>query len=241
MREVEAQRVRPLLAVELGLAVGTEGESELARIAVHMAGEQAPKGRTRRDKTIPVADCLNAHPEYSRVHPMDYFPGDAEYEKSVEEHVAWARRARARIHERRRRLPRVRRRSRTAGLRVVRSRLEVGFMTASQDGRPLAPLMGAFQEHDGGETSFEISPLSFGVALPDHAVLFRFTPRTPLETDIELTWLVDAAAIENRDYSLDRLTWMWNSTFARDEVMVDDNQRGVSSRFCRPGLYSKKS
>ena len=90
------------------------------------------------------------------------------------------------------------------------------------------------------ETSWELSPLSYGVAHADHAVLFRFAPKSTLETDIELTWLVAEEAVEGADYDVERLVWLWDATFARDRLLVDRNQEGASSRRYQPGPYARE-
>ncbi len=115
--------------------------------------------------------------------------------------------------------------------------IQDGFVTQSQDGKPVAPLMGSQTEYDGGVTTFSLYPLHFAVAVSDHAVLFRFTPIAVQETEVEITWLVDPQAEEGRDYEIDRITWMWRITTDQDKTIVDDNQCGVNSRFYQPGPY----
>ena len=44
-------------------------------------------------------------------------------------------------------------------------------------------------------------------------------------------------AKKGRDYDRARLTWMWNVTNLADKRIVRNNQRGVNSRFYRPGPY----
>ena len=45
-----------------------------------------------------------------------------------------------------------------------------GVKTGSQDGSPLAPLMGRFTEFDGGVTSVHLGGTSFLVCYPDHGI-----------------------------------------------------------------------
>jgi Rieske 2Fe-2S family protein len=54
---------------------------------------------------------------------------------------------------------------------------------------------------------------------------------------MEVVWLVRGDAVEGRDYDLARLTWMWEVTSVADKRIIDHNQRGVNSRFYRPGPY----
>ena len=113
-----------------------------------------------------------------------------------------------------------------------------GFLTQSEGGTPVAPLMGEFHTYDGGLTTLSIYPLHYTSACCDHATLFRFTPQQPQLTEVELTWLVDHDAVAGRDYEIDRLTWMWRITTEQDKRIVDDNQAGVNSRFYQPGPYA---
>jgi len=121
---------------------------------------------------------------------------------------------------------------------VLRSALFEGVMSATADGRPAAPLMGAFPACDGNSTYFDIGPLSDFLAYPDHGVIYRFIPRAVDRTEMELLWLVDEAAVEGVDYDLERLTWLWRTTSIEDKKIVEMNQAGVNSRFFEPGPYS---
>jgi Rieske 2Fe-2S family protein len=55
---------------------------------------------------------------------------------------------------------------------------------------------------------------------------------------MEIVWLVKEDAREGRDYDLQRLTWMWDVTTLADKKIIEHNQRGVNSRFYRPGPYT---
>lgn len=113
-----------------------------------------------------------------------------------------------------------------------------GAVTASEDGRPVAPLMGRFKEYDGGFTVFYVGPLNHFLAYSDYGAIFRYTPRSSCETELHITWLVRGDAEEGRDYDKERLTWMWRVTAAADKRIVEDNQKGVASRYYRPGPYA---
>jgi Rieske 2Fe-2S family protein len=121
---------------------------------------------------------------------------------------------------------------------VMRSALHDGIVSATDDGRPVAPLMGAFRAADGNSTYFDIGPLSDFLAYPDHGVIYRFIPKNALHTDMEVIWLVHQDAVEGVDYELGRLTWLWKTTSAEDKKIVEMNQAGVNSRFFSPGPYS---
>jgi len=112
-----------------------------------------------------------------------------------------------------------------------------GYVTGSEDGQAVAPLMGDFTDYDGGFTYVEVGPASFFLAYPDHGVMYLFVPRGPQKTDMEIVWLVRDDAREGEDYELSRLTWMWDVTSIADKRIIDQNQKGVNSTFYRPGPY----
>ena len=121
---------------------------------------------------------------------------------------------------------------------VFRSALYDGVASATSDGQPIARLMGEFADYDGNSTYFDIGPLSDFLAYADHGVIYRFIPRAVQQTEMEVVWLVHEDAVEGKDYDLERLTWLWNTTSAEDKKIVEANQAGVNSRFFVPGPYS---
>jgi phenylpropionate dioxygenase-like ring-hydroxylating dioxygenase large terminal subunit len=121
---------------------------------------------------------------------------------------------------------------------VMRSALHDGIVSATDDGRSVARLMGAFSAPDGNSTYFDIGPISHFLAYPDHGVIYQFIPRTVDQTDMEVIWLVHQDAVEGVDYDVGRLTWLWKTTSAEDKKIVEMNQAGVNSRFFEPGPYS---
>ena len=112
-----------------------------------------------------------------------------------------------------------------------------GAVTGSQEGRPVAPLMGDFSDYDGGFTYADVGPSSFFLAYPDHGLLYLFIPRAPQKTDMEVVWLVDQAARQGVDYEREKLTWLWDVTTGEDKRIIDQNQKGVNSRYYHPGPY----
>ena len=86
-----------------------------------------------------------------------------------------------------------------------------------------APLMGQFQDYDGGAGDFRPGPLCFMLNYPDHCVLYRFTPRAITETDMEIVWFVRGDAVEGRDYDRDAVTWLWHNTTLEDEYIITRN------------------
>lgn len=110
-----------------------------------------------------------------------------------------------------------------------------GYLTGSEDGQPLAPLMGDIKDFDGGASNIQVGPLTYFLAYCDHVVVYRFTPRDIQKTDCEIVWLVDQNAVEGKDYDLERLTWLWHVTTEADKRIIENNQKGVNSRFFAPG------
>lgn len=121
-------------------------------------------------------------------------------------------------------------------------RFEIGFghETGSLDGKPLAPLMGDFKDlgYDGGFSYCVMNSLFTIAAYPDHFILYRFVPTSPLETDAEIIWFVREDAEEGRDYDVEKLIALWDTTFSEDKVICANNQLGVLSEAYSPGRYS---
>ncbi len=111
-------------------------------------------------------------------------------------------------------------------------------VTGSADGRPVAPLMGRFRDYDGGATFIHVGSASFFLAYPDHGLIYRFAPKTPQTSEMEVIWLVRGDAREGVDYDLGRLTWLWRVTSEADKRIIEHNQLGVNSRYYEPGPYA---
>ena len=107
--------------------------------------------------------------------------------------------------------------------------------TGSEDGKPVAPLMGHMKGYDGGAGDFQMGPLTSMLNYPDHCVLYRFIPRGPSSTDMQIVWFVNGDAQEGVDYHRDKLTWLWRHTTEEDEYIISRNSAGVNSKFFEPG------
>jgi len=118
---------------------------------------------------------------------------------------------------------------------VFRYALYDGASSGSEDGSPVAPLMGRFQQYDGGVTSVHVGGTSFLVCYPDHGMIYRFIPKTVDTCEMELVWLVHGDAVEGRDYDLEKLTWLWKVTTAEDKAIIEHTARGVRSHYFVPG------
>ncbi len=79
----------------------------------------------------------------------------------------------------------------------------------------------------------------FMLVYSDHAVIYRFSASRVQQCDMEISWLVNANAVEGRDYDRDRLVWLWDVTSKADKRIIDHNQTGVNSRFYEPGPFSQ--
>jgi phenylpropionate dioxygenase-like ring-hydroxylating dioxygenase large terminal subunit len=120
----------------------------------------------------------------------------------------------------------------------LRSSLADGALSGSEDGRPLAPLMGEFPDFDGGVTFFDVGVTSNFLAYPDHGLIYRFVPRRVDRTDMEVIWLVHRDAQAGVDYDPARLTWLWKVTSTADKRIIELNQQGITSRYYEPGPYA---
>ncbi|HMO58451.1 MAG TPA: aromatic ring-hydroxylating dioxygenase subunit alpha [Roseiflexaceae bacterium] len=121
---------------------------------------------------------------------------------------------------------------------IQRTPIRRGYQTQSEDGMPVAPLLGCLSAYDGAVTATQLYPLIWLLACSDHAMLARFTPLSPTETELELSWMVRADAIEGIDYDPERVSWLWRLTAEEDKTICENNQRGVASYSYRPGPYS---
>ena len=114
-----------------------------------------------------------------------------------------------------------------------------GKLSETKSGKPASILMGDFTEFDGGYTTIGPSPFNSLIMSNDFATTFTFIPKDPLNTDVEIMWLVNENAIEGIDYDLDNLIWMWHETTIADKRIIEDNQKGVLSNKYEPGPLSK--
>ena len=111
-------------------------------------------------------------------------------------------------------------------------------LTGSEDGKPLAPLLGEIREFDGGATDLQVGPVTYALLYCDHVVIYRFTPLTLDTADCDITWLVRGDAQEGKDYNKEKLTWLWDVTTQADKAIIERNQQGVNSRYYVPGPLS---
>ena len=177
--------------------------------------------------------CAPAHKEFSRVHamarPLDAFRIQKEmFEKAnpsgglMAEYNDYFDQAK----------------KGSEGFQYGRNPLVEGKFSGSRDGAPLAPLLGKLTEFSGGASELMIGPLMYFLAYDDHIVGYRFLPVTQDECVCDVYWFVRDDAVEGLDYDVSNLTWLWDITTRADQDIIENNQKGVDSRFYSPGQLS---
>jgi Rieske 2Fe-2S family protein len=186
--------------------------------------------------------CGPAHPEFCSMHPPEALiafgagpssgPADA-VEKYLPTLRAWERRAAALGRP----IGTVDDGPESSHLRLLLQRtIRDGYESETQDGRPASSLMGKRRGFDQGRMYLSFSPFTQVVATNDFAVLFLFTPRGTMQTDVDLFWLVDANATQ---VDIERMIWGWDRTTLQDKEITENNQAGILSKRYRPGRYSE--
>lgn len=123
-------------------------------------------------------------------------------------------------------------------LRLLMQRMNKdGWAAETQDGTAPAPLMGKRSAPDGGRMHLSFSPFSNIVADDHFVILFQFTPRSALESDVEMIWLVDGRAAQDQ-VDIEKMIWGYHATTTQDKVITENNQNGIMSSRYRPGRYS---
>ena len=119
-----------------------------------------------------------------------------------------------------------------------RTPLVDGWVSESMDGRPVAPLMGDYRDTDVGTLRMRALPNFWNHSSSDHGVSTRLLPLGPELTAVRVWWLVDAAAVEGRDYDLAKLMPFWQLTSEQDWLICERQQKGIHSSAYTPGPYS---
>ncbi len=187
--------------------------------------------------------CAPAHPEFCSMHaaesivavgagprsgPADAIASFAPRLKAWEERAAATGRPIGNIDE-----PPT-----SSHLRLLMQRMnKPGFASETRDGTPPAPLMGRRSMADGGRMHLSFSPFTQIVADDHFAILFLFTPRAALQTDVEMIWLVDGRATAD-EVDIEKMIWGYHATTTQDKKITEDNQAGIMSSRYRPGRYS---
>jgi len=179
--------------------------------------------------------CATAHPEYARMHTLTL---DLDKRARMREELK-ARMPACGVDEFE--FDRIDTKARPGemGYGYTRSALFRKYRTGSEDGQPVAPLLGAFTDYDGGASDFSFGAFSFLLAYSDHVVAYVFTPVDQHHSTCEIYWLVRGDAEEGRDYDVARLTWLWHVTTLADKEIITNNARGVQSRYYEPGPFAR--
>ena len=186
--------------------------------------------------------CVPAHPEFCSMHPPEALiafgagpsSGPAEaVEKYRPALAAWE----ARAASLGRPIGTVDDGPESSHLRLLLQRtIREGYESETEDGRPASSLMGKRLAFDQGRMYLSFSPFTQLVATNDFAVLFLFTPRGTMHTDVDLYWLVDGNASQ---VDVKRMIWGWDETTKQDKVITENNQAGILSKRYQPGRYSE--
>lgn len=187
--------------------------------------------------------CGTAHPEFCSMHPPEALvafgagPSSgpaAAVEKYLPTVRAWEQRA-APLG---RPIGTVDDGFESSHLRLLLQRtIRDGYESETQDGRPASSLMGKRLGFDQGRMYLSFSPFTQVVAANDFAVLFLFTPRSAMQTDVDLFWLVDGNAT---DVDVEKMIWGWDRTTRQDKEITENNQAGILSKRYQPGRYSEQ-
>jgi Rieske 2Fe-2S family protein len=117
--------------------------------------------------------------------------------------------------------------------------LNAGTQSLTMDGRPCVNrVIGRVGNGDVGSLRWALEPHLFAHALGDYVFMFSAMPTAPEETVVTAKWLVSADAVEGVDYTIPRLTELWDRTNLQDRELAENNQRGVRSAGFIPGPYS---
>jgi Rieske 2Fe-2S family protein len=121
---------------------------------------------------------------------------------------------------------------------AIRYPLRPGVLSYSLDGKVVAIPMGDHKDFNAGVVGLVVYPNFWMDAVSDYMWTMRLTAVSPSKTIIDLTWLVDGAAVEEKDYTIDRLTDFWRITGEQDWKLCENNFRGVESSHFQPGPYA---
>lgn len=125
--------------------------------------------------------------------------------------------------------------------RCSRQPLRRGWVTESLDGQPVCQrLLGRAPQCDLGSLRIHVLPNYWLHVSGDHAVSTRLTPISKTQTECKVDWLVHAEAVEDRDYTLQRLLPFWQRTSEQDWALCEMHQQGVLSSAYRSGPLSRR-
>lgn len=181
--------------------------------------------------------CMAGHPEYTAANAFvkaDELPAGADAAKFAKYNAAWKSGLAGKIPLGRSGIVE------TGGqpCRAGTFPLAPGQVTGSQDGKPLAPLLGTVAGFDESVTTGCIGFLTYVAAMCDHALFVTYVPQSVDETLVTMKWLVRSDAREAIDYDIAKLRWLWETTTDQDKRLIELNAAGVATRGYEPGPYS---
>ena len=187
--------------------------------------------------------CLPAHPEYCQVHSKEYIQAYGAGNNTGPESIEFSNQLKE-WNKKTENLGYLTGEFSDEGFSnffrsAERTPFDGNRLSETKDGKPGSILMGKFKEFDGGYTTVGTSPFNSLIMSNDFATTFTFIPRGPMETNVEIMWLVHEDAIEGKDYDLNNLIWMWDQTTIADKKIIENNQKGVMSKKYIPGPLSK--
>ena len=187
--------------------------------------------------------CLPAHPEYCQVHSKEYIQAYGAGNNTGPESIEFSNQLK-KWNKKTENLGYLTGEFSDEGFSnffrsAERTPFDGNRLSETKDGKPGSILMGKFKEFDGGYTTVGTSPFNSLIMSNDFATTFTFIPRGPMETDVEIMWLVHEDAIEGKDYDLNNLIWMWDQTTIADKKIIENNQKGVMSKKYIRGPLSK--
>jgi phenylpropionate dioxygenase-like ring-hydroxylating dioxygenase large terminal subunit len=187
--------------------------------------------------------CVPSHPEFCSIHSAESLvavgagpssgPADA-IARYVPKVKAWEQQAAAAGRP----IGTIDEPPESSHLRLMMQRMNKdGWASETQDGTAPAPLMGKRAKPDGGRMHLSFSPFSQIVADDYFVILFQFTPRSALASDVTMIWLVDGRSTDDQ-VDIDKMIWGYHATTSQDKVITENNQTGIMSRRYQPGRYS---
>lgn len=121
---------------------------------------------------------------------------------------------------------------------AIRYPLRPGIESYSVDGKKVSLPMGMHKDYDAGVVGLVNYPNFWMDAVSDYIWTMRVTPANPSATHVQFCWLVDANAIEGKDYTNERLTEFWEITGDQDGRLCENNFKGILSNAYTPGPYA---
>ena len=121
---------------------------------------------------------------------------------------------------------------------AIRYPLRPGIESYSIDGKKVSLPMGLHKDHDAGVVGLVNYPNFWMDAVSDYVWTMKVTPVDAGTTDVEFSWLVDANAVEGKDYDLKHLTDFWEITGEQDGKLCENNFKGIQSNAYQPGPYA---